>query len=119
MSQQLLIGDGNASDDSLYKIPVSISAAEDIAYKMAAFCGIRASFEVVRGRYARLKHGGIKRVVLRDYLITLNKPSVGAVLHEMAHIGNDGEPIDGWNHTPKFRHQLKRLTIAYHKYYGD
>lgn len=119
MSQQLLIGDGNASDDSLYKIPVSISEAEEIAYKIAAFCGIRASFEVVRGRAARLKHGRIERVVNRDYLITLNKQSVGAVLHEMSHIGNDGEPIDDWKHTPQFRHQLKRITIAYHKYFGD
>jgi len=119
--QQLLIGDGNASDDDLYETPITIGEADFMAFTLANAVGIKASFDVKCGRETRRRYGTVRKDGDCAYTITMNSigKNVGTLLHEMAHVGNDGKVIDGFRHTNSFRHQLKRLTIAYYKYMGE
>jgi hypothetical protein len=114
MTQQLLIGDGDAIDDALYRIPVTESEASLLSILIQEEACVAADFYIERGRETTRRHGTIKKDGYKSYVIRLNKPSIGALLHEMAHIGKNGLPIDNWNHTGKFKNQLRHMVAAYH-----
>lgn len=115
-----LKGDGDAADPALYKEPISIVEAEQLALRLLSALGIPANVEVVYGRKTRLRYGAILRLKKRGkepakFNIRLNSIglNLGTLLHEMAHIGMDGKTISG--HPPAFRQQLKILAQEYKK----
>ncbi len=116
---QLLIGDKNCSDDSLYSIPITIKSANMLANSLALRTGTEAVFFVVSGIKTRRRYGTVKNVGGKMFEIKLNSigMNVGTLLHEMAHVTSTGKIIEG--HPVAFRNRLAILTVMYNNVWRD
>ena len=119
-SIQTLIGDQNASDPSLYNVPITVEEAEQLAFVLLAALNVPAEVKVVYGRKTRKRFGtirndGANENNVQSFLMRLNilGLNVGTVLHELAHIAMDGDLLPG--HPKQFRTNLENYTEMFKK----
>ena len=100
---EILIGDSEDADATMYAEVCDITEAQGIA---DLICTVKKwpRVEVVRGRAAKWRHGSILGVNSVFPMMRLNKPSVGVVLHELAHMVNREH-----NRQEHHNHNFKRV----------
>ena len=103
-----LIGDSAAADATMYTDVCDIATAQTISDLV---CSVKKwpRVEVVRGRAGTVqRHGSIMGINSVAPMMRLNKPSVGVVLHELAHLVNR-EHNRQENHNHNFKRVHKEL----------
>jgi hypothetical protein len=86
-NKRILIGDCESATEALYSDQITISDAQALSDLLTDEMDWPRVL-VIAGRQTIRRHGRINGIYTSHPVMTLNKPSVGVVLHELAHMVN-------------------------------